>query len=85
VSWWEYHFVMLAGFLVCVVGLLAQYRLTGDLGVIVEGLFLRHQVNGIRSGDPRALVALGAAVAAKDTETSEHIAQQHSAQTRPAQ
>jgi HD-GYP domain-containing protein (c-di-GMP phosphodiesterase class II) len=73
VSWWEYHFVMLAGFGICVLSLLRQYRMTGDLGAIVEGLFLRQQVNGIRAGDPRALVALGAAVAAKDSETSEHI------------
>jgi HD-GYP domain-containing protein (c-di-GMP phosphodiesterase class II) len=72
-SWWEYHFLMLAGFMVGVVGLLNHYRITGDLGAIVEGLFLRKQVHGIESGDPRAIVALGAAVAAKDSETAEHI------------
>jgi HD-GYP domain-containing protein (c-di-GMP phosphodiesterase class II) len=72
-SWWEYHVVMLAGFSMCVGSLLTQYRLTGDLGAIVEGLFLRHEVRGLRAGDPRALVALGAAIAAKDTETAEHI------------
>ena len=64
---------MLGGFLIGVIGLLHNYRITGDLGAIVEGLFLRQQVNGIREGDPRAMVALGAAVAAKDSETSEHI------------
>ena len=72
-SWWSYHATMLCGFLVCVVGLLRQYKLTGDLGVVVEGLFLRQQVNGLRAGDPRALGALGAAVAAKDSETAGHI------------
>ncbi|MEZ4492958.1 MAG: HD-GYP domain-containing protein [Dehalococcoidia bacterium] len=72
-SWWEYHFLMLGGFLIGVIGLLHNYRITGDLGAIVEGLFLRQQVNGIREGDPRAMIALGAAVAAKDSETSEHI------------
>ncbi len=72
-SWWEYHFLMLGGFSIGVVGLLHHYRITGDLGAIVEGLFLRKQVNGIRHGDPRSVVALGAAVAAKDTETSDHI------------
>jgi HD-GYP domain-containing protein (c-di-GMP phosphodiesterase class II) len=72
-SWWEYHAAMLGGFLMCVVCLLVQYRMTGDLGAIVEGLFLRKEIHGIRAGDPRALVALGAAVAAKDTETAEHI------------
>jgi len=72
-SWWEYHFLMLAGFMVGVVGLLNHYRITGDLAAIVEGLFLRKQVHGIQAGDPRAMVALGAAVAAKDTETAEHI------------
>lgn len=72
-SWWGYHLAMLAGFLVCVVALLRQYRVTGDLGAVVEGLFLRTQVSGLRAGDPRALVALGAAVAAKDSETAGHI------------
>ena len=71
-SWWGYHAVMLGGFLICVVGLLKQYRVTGDLGAIVEGLFLRQQVNGLRAADPRALRALSAAVAAKDTETAGH-------------
>ncbi len=71
-SWWEYHLVMLAGFAICVGALLRQYRMTGDLGAIVEGLFLRERVSGLRAGDPRALVALSAAVAAKDTETAGH-------------
>jgi HD-GYP domain-containing protein (c-di-GMP phosphodiesterase class II) len=73
-SWWAYHVVMLLGFAVCVVGLLRQYRITGDLGVVVEGLFLRVQVSRLRAGDPQALTALGAALAAKDTETDEHLA-----------
>jgi HD-GYP domain-containing protein (c-di-GMP phosphodiesterase class II) len=72
-SWWEYHVVAFAGFSLCVAGLLRQYRMTGDLGAVVEGLFLRQQVDGIRQGDPQALVALTAAVAAKDSETAEHI------------
>jgi len=72
-SWWMYHFVLLAGFSVGVVGLLNHARITKDLGAIVEGLFLRQQVKAVRSGDPRALVALGAAVAAKDSETADHI------------
>lgn len=72
-SWWEYHIVMLAGFLIGAGSLLYQRRITGDLGAIVEGLFLRRQVVGLRHGDPKALGALGAAVAAKDTETAGHI------------
>lgn len=72
-SWWAYHATMLGGFLVCVAGLLRQYQVTGDLGAVVEGLFLRQQVSGLRMGDPRALGALGAAVAAKDSETAGHI------------
>lgn len=73
VSWWLYHFAMLAGFLLAAGSLYWQYRVTGDLGAIVEGLFLRRQVAGIRSRDPRAMHALGAAIAAKDTETAGHI------------
>jgi HD-GYP domain-containing protein (c-di-GMP phosphodiesterase class II) len=72
-SWWEYHVAMLAGFLGPVLGILWQYRQTGDLSVIVEGLFLRETVTGIRAGDPEALNALGVAVAAKDGETSAHV------------
>jgi HD-GYP domain-containing protein (c-di-GMP phosphodiesterase class II) len=71
-SWWEYHVAMLAGFLAPVLGLLWQYRTSGDLGAVVEGLFLRDQVKGLRAGDPRALTALAAAVAAKDSETDAH-------------
>ena len=72
-SWWEYHVVMLTGFLICVGALLSQYRITGDLGAVIEGLFLRQAVAGVRAGDPRALEALGAAIAAKDSETDEHL------------
>ncbi len=71
-SWWEYHVVMLAGFLAPVLALLRQYRAAGDLAVLVEGLFLRHTVRGLQAGDPRALTALAAAVAAKDSETGAH-------------
>jgi HD-GYP domain-containing protein (c-di-GMP phosphodiesterase class II) len=70
--WWMYHVAMLAGFLLAVGGLLWQYRIAGDLGVVVEGLFLRDQVAGLREGDPRALTDLAVAVAAKDTETGAH-------------
>ncbi len=73
ISWWEYHFAMLAGFLGPVIALLLQFRTTGDLGAVVEALFLRETVTGIHDGDPRALRVLGAAVAAKDGYTSAHV------------
>ena len=72
-SWWEYHVTMLAGFAVAAVALLRQYRLAGDLSVIVEGLFLRSRIRDLRRGDPEGIRVLSAAVAAKDTETAEHI------------
>jgi HD-GYP domain-containing protein (c-di-GMP phosphodiesterase class II) len=71
-SWWLYHLAMLMGFVLPVFGLLWQYRVAGDLGAVVEGLFLRDRIRGLRAGDPRALTALAAAVAAKDSETGEH-------------
>ncbi len=71
-SWWEYHVVMFLGFLAPVLALLWQYRRAGDLSVLVEGLFLRHAVRGLQAGDPHALAALAAAVAAKDSETGAH-------------
>jgi HD-GYP domain-containing protein (c-di-GMP phosphodiesterase class II) len=72
-SWWLYHGAMLTGFLICVGALLAQYRLAGDLGAVVAGLFLRSTVGGLRRNDPRALMALSAAVAAKDGDTGAHL------------
>jgi HD-GYP domain-containing protein (c-di-GMP phosphodiesterase class II) len=71
-SWWEYHVVMYLGFLAPVLALLWQYRRAGDLAVLVEGLFLRHTMRGLQAGDPHALTALAAAVAAKDSETGAH-------------
>lgn len=71
-SWWEYHVVMLLGFLVAVAGLLWEYSTAGDLGAVVEALFLRTQVQGLRHGDPHALTQLVTAVSAKDTETDAH-------------
>lgn len=72
-SWWLYHVAMLVGFLAPVLAILWQYLTVGDLGAIVEGLFLRTQVQGLRAGDPAALTVLAAAVSAKDSETGEHI------------
>jgi HD-GYP domain-containing protein (c-di-GMP phosphodiesterase class II) len=72
-SWWEYHVAMLAGFAVGVGALLHQYRVAGDLSAVVEGLFLRSNIRELRHGDPAAMRVLTAAVAAKDTETAEHI------------
>jgi HD-GYP domain-containing protein (c-di-GMP phosphodiesterase class II) len=72
-SWWLYHVTMLAGFVACGGALLVQYRQTGSLAAVVEGLFLRSVVSGIRRGDPQALTALSAAVAAKDGETGAHL------------
>lgn len=72
-SWWLYHIAMLAGFGICVGTLLVQYRVAGDLGALVSGLFLRSAVGGLRRHDPRALAALSAAVAVKDGDTSAHL------------
>jgi HD-GYP domain-containing protein (c-di-GMP phosphodiesterase class II) len=72
-TWWCYHAVMLAGFGAATLAFLRQYRGTGDLGVVVEGLFLRDQIRGIRRDDPKALTTLVAAVGAKDNETANHI------------
>lgn len=71
-SWWEYHVVLLAGFLAPVLALLHEYRTAGDLGVLIEGLFLRRSISGLQAGDPHALTTLAAAVAAKDSETGAH-------------
>ena len=71
-TWWLYHVAMLGGFLIPVLGLLWHFRHAGDLAVIVESLFLRQTLTGLRAGDPAALTALAAAVAAKDSETGLH-------------
>jgi HD-GYP domain-containing protein (c-di-GMP phosphodiesterase class II) len=72
-SWWTYHVVMLVGFAGPVLALLHQYRTTGDLGVLIEGLFLREQIKGLRKNDPAALTTLAAAVSGKDGETAGHL------------
>jgi HD-GYP domain-containing protein (c-di-GMP phosphodiesterase class II) len=40
---------------------------------VVSGLFLRSTVGGLRRNDPRALLALSAAVSAKDGNTGAHL------------
>ncbi len=72
-SWWTYHAVMLIGFAGPMLAMLHQYQRAGDLGSLVEGMFLRQQVQGIRAGDPQTLTILGAAVAGKDGETAGHL------------
>lgn len=72
-SWWLYHLALLAGLSVGIFGLLNHYRLTRDLGTIVEGLFLRRKIHAVRAGDPRGLAALDAAVTVSDFETADHV------------
>ncbi|MBI3979791.1 MAG: HD-GYP domain-containing protein [Chloroflexi bacterium] len=74
-SWWEYHGLMLAGFLAVLYGLGLEYS-RGDrtLAGIIEGLFLRDTYQRIARGFTEAMTALVAAIEARDPYTRGHSA-----------
>lgn len=71
-SWWEYHVLMLIGFLIPIVALIQEYLRSGDLRLIIESLFLRDSLARIQRGYPEAIHALAEAVEAKEHYTRGH-------------
>jgi HD-GYP domain-containing protein (c-di-GMP phosphodiesterase class II) len=71
-SWWQYHVLMLAGFLVPMVGFALEYSRGGSLRSIVEGLFLRDVLKNVERSLPDAVGALVAATEAKDPYLQGH-------------
>jgi len=73
-SWWGYHVLMLAGFLVALAGFGLSYARRGSLSGLVETLFLTDTIDRIESSYSEAIFALVAAVEARDRYTKGHSA-----------
>ncbi|HUY99591.1 MAG TPA: HD-GYP domain-containing protein [Thermomicrobiaceae bacterium] len=71
-SWWEYHTLLLAGFSAACVGLVREYARGGSLQDVVEGLFLHDTIAQLQRGYTEVIVALVAAVEARDPYTRGH-------------
>ncbi|MEX1157439.1 MAG: HD domain-containing phosphohydrolase [Thermomicrobiales bacterium] len=72
VSWWEYHVLMLASFVVVFVGLAMEYKQSGTLHGVVAGLLVRDTIDQLQRGYTDVIVALVNAVEAKDVYTRGH-------------
>lgn len=71
-SWWEYHVLMLAAFGAAAIGLGREYARSRSLTGVVEGLLLRDTIRQLEHGYTEVIVALVAAVEAKDPYTRGH-------------
>ncbi|MGN6700072.1 MAG: HD domain-containing phosphohydrolase [Thermomicrobiales bacterium] len=71
-SWWEYHLLMLAAFGAAIVSLRREYAQSGSWHGMVEGLLLRDTIAQLQRGYNDVIVALIAAVEAKDPYTRGH-------------
>lgn len=71
-SWWEYHVLMLLAFFAAAIGLAREYARSGSLAGVVSGLLLRDTIGQLEHGYTEAIVALVAAVEAKDPYTRGH-------------
>lgn len=71
-SWWGYHLLMLAGFLTTVVGFGLSYTRHRSLSGLFEALFLTDTIDRIEASYTEAIVALVAAVEARDRYTQGH-------------
>lgn len=73
-SWWGYHVLMLAGFLVALAGFGLSYARRRSLSGLVETLFLTDTIDRIESSYSEVIFALVAAVEARDRYTKGHSA-----------
>jgi HD-GYP domain-containing protein (c-di-GMP phosphodiesterase class II) len=71
-SWWEYHVLLLAAFVVVIVGLAMEYKQSGTLDGVVAGLLVRNTIDQLQRGYTEVIVALVNAVEAKDIYTRGH-------------
>jgi hypothetical protein len=73
-SWWGYHLLMLAGFLTAIAGFGLSYTRHRSLAGLFETLFLTDTIDRIEASYTEAIVALVAAVEARDRYTKGHSA-----------
>lgn len=71
-SWWLYHFFLLAGFSVALGTLYVEYTRAGSVQSMVGGLLLRDSMTQLQRGYTDVIVALIEAVEAKDPYTRGH-------------
>ena len=71
-SWWESHVLMLAAFAAIFIGMLLQYGRSGNAASVVEGLLLRDAIAQVQQRYTEVIVALIAAVEARDPYTRGH-------------
>lgn len=71
-SWWEYHLLILGAFLAAAIALAREYARSGSLAGVVEGLLLRDTMQQLEHGYTEVIVALVAAIEAKDPYTRGH-------------
>ncbi|HBY97494.1 MAG TPA: phosphohydrolase [Chloroflexi bacterium] len=72
VSWWLYHFLLLAAMILLVAGLLSQYGTGASLGTAVRGLFTSDPKERLEAGISPSVRALVVATEAHDSYTAGH-------------
>jgi HD-GYP domain-containing protein (c-di-GMP phosphodiesterase class II) len=72
VSWWQYHFLILAAFCTASIGLAREYARSGSVREVMEGLFLRDTIAQIERGYADVIVALVSAIETRDPNTRGH-------------
>ena len=72
VSWWEYHVLMLLGFMTIFYGLILDYRRDASLTRTISSLLLSGSVEALEQSYSEVLTALVLAVEAKDPYTKGH-------------
>lgn len=73
-SWWEYHLLMLAGFLAVAMGLLLEYGRGHSLWQIMRGVFRMESLVETELGNTDSIAALAAATESRDSDTRGHTA-----------
>ena len=72
VSWWLHHLMLFFAFVVVVLGIVSQYQRRSTLRGVLEGLLLRDSIHQVEREYTDAIIALVAAVEARDAYTSGH-------------
>ncbi len=72
VSWWIYHFLLLAAMIVIIIGLVKQYAVKGTLAESIRSLFTNDPFERITNSIGPSVKALVAATEKKDTYTAGH-------------
>ncbi len=72
-SWWGYHSLMLAAFLVLIGGWALEWRRAGSLVLFSRAIALRDRLDRVVLSDPATLEVLEFAIGEKDPYTASHM------------